>query len=67
MEVSGAGSRLPASKLSPARLQAKVREAMGRRAGAERIAAAFTAAGGPPAAVDAIEARLLGRDPAGPR
>jgi MGT family glycosyltransferase len=54
VEVSGAGSRLPASKLDPDRLRAKVREAMARRAGAERIAAAFEATGGPAAAADAL-------------
>lgn len=58
VEVSGAGARLPASRLNRARLRAKVHEAMGRRAGAERIASAFAAAGGPAAAADAIE-RLL--------
>ncbi|MBN8867912.1 MAG: glycosyltransferase family 1 protein [Solirubrobacterales bacterium] len=54
VEVSGAGTRLPVSKLDHSRLRAKVREAMGRRAGAETIAAAFAATGGPEAAADAI-------------
>ncbi len=54
VEVCGAGSRLPASKLDPDRLRVKVREAMARRAGAERIAVAFAATGGPAAAVDAL-------------
>ncbi len=60
VEVAGAGTRLPAARLRPDRLRSAVREAMGRKAGAERIAAAFTAAGGPGAAVDALEG-LLGQ------
>ncbi len=59
VEVAGAGTRLPACRLRPDRLRAKVREAMTRRAGAERVAAAFAAAGGPIAAADAVEHRLL--------
>jgi MGT family glycosyltransferase len=58
VEVAGAGSRLPASRLRPGRLRAKVREAVARRPGAERIAAAFAAAGGPSAAADALERQL---------
>lgn len=61
VETSGAGTRLPARRLAPDRLRAKVREAMRRRAGAEQIAAAFARAGGPAAAADAFEERLLGR------
>jgi MGT family glycosyltransferase len=59
VEVSRAGSRLPARRLNPRRLQAKVREAIACRPGAERIAAAFRSAGGAAAAADAIEQRLL--------
>ncbi len=59
VEVAGAGTRLPLSKLGPDRLRAAVREAMTRRAGAERIAAAFDRAGGPVAAADAFERELL--------
>jgi MGT family glycosyltransferase len=55
VEVCGAGTRLPARKLSPDRLRAKVREAMECRAGAQRIAAAFAQAGGPVAAAAAVE------------
>ena len=55
VEVARAGVRLPARKLTPARLRAAVREAMKLRPGAERIAAAFAAAGGPTAAADALE------------
>lgn len=54
-----AGSCLPASRLNPRRLRAKVEEAIACRAGAERLAKAFAQAGGPPSAADAIEQRLL--------
>jgi UDP:flavonoid glycosyltransferase YjiC (YdhE family) len=60
VEVSGAGTRLPASRLNPQRLRAKVREATARMPGAQQIAEAFAAAGGAPAAADAIEQRLIG-------
>jgi UDP:flavonoid glycosyltransferase YjiC (YdhE family) len=59
VQVAGAGSRLPASRLRPDRLRAKVREAMTMTEGAKRIQEAFAAAGGPPAAADILEARLL--------
>jgi MGT family glycosyltransferase len=58
VEVAGVGSRLPARRLSPSRLRAKVHEAISRRAGAERLGLAFAEAGGAPAAADAFE-RLL--------
>ncbi len=59
VEVAGAGSRLPAPRLRPDRLRSAVREAMSKKAGAERIAAAFASAGGPRAATEALE-KLLG-------
>jgi MGT family glycosyltransferase len=59
VEVAGAGTRLPARRLAPDRLRARIRQAMSRRPGAERIAAAFARAGGPSAAADAVE-ELLG-------
>jgi MGT family glycosyltransferase len=59
VEVAGAGTRLPARRLRPDRLRAKVHEAIACRAGAERVGRALTAAGGAVAAVDAFEARLL--------
>jgi UDP:flavonoid glycosyltransferase YjiC (YdhE family) len=59
VEVAGAGTSLPAKRLNPERLRQKVREAMTKGAGAARIAAAFEAAGGPRAAAEAFEARLL--------
>jgi len=55
VEVAGAGTRLPASRLRPDRLRGAVREAMGKKDGARRIAAAFDAAGGPRAATEALE------------
>jgi MGT family glycosyltransferase len=58
VEVAGAGSRLPAWRLRPERLRAKVREAVACKPGAERVATAFAAAGGAAAAADAFE-RLL--------
>jgi MGT family glycosyltransferase len=60
VEVAAAGSRLAAGRLRPDRLRDKVHEAIAQTAGAQRIAAAFTAAGGPTAAADAVETRLLG-------
>jgi UDP:flavonoid glycosyltransferase YjiC (YdhE family) len=64
VEVSGAGSRLPASRLSPDRLRLKVREALAKAEGAKRVAKAFAAAGGPRAAADAFETRLIQSRPA---
>lgn len=58
VEVAGAGTRVPSRKLTPARLRAAVAGARERRAGAERIARAFRAAGGPVAAADALESLL---------
>jgi UDP:flavonoid glycosyltransferase YjiC (YdhE family) len=59
VEASGAGTRLPARRLRADRLRSKVRQAIECRAGAERLARAFAAAGGARAAADAIEERLL--------
>jgi MGT family glycosyltransferase len=61
VEVAGAGTRLPAPRLRPDRLRAAVREAISRRDGAARVAAGYRAAGGPPAAADALEALLHAR------
>ena len=46
VEVAQCGTRLPAKKLSPSRLRAKVREAMTMTDGARRVAAGFKATGG---------------------
>ena len=61
VEVAGAGTRLPAARLRADRLRAAVREAMGKKAGAGRIAAAFAGAGGPQAAADALDALVRER------
>lgn len=58
VESAGAGSRLPARHLTPARLRAKVHEAIGKRAGAQRIACAFATKGGAKTAADVFEERL---------
>jgi MGT family glycosyltransferase len=58
VEVAGAGTRLPSNRLSSDRLRRKVLEAIDRRGGARRVAEGYRAAGGPPAAADAVE-RLL--------
>ena len=55
VEVAQAGTRLPARRLSPDRLRTAVREAMGKREGAARVAAGYQAAGGAVAAADALE------------
>jgi MGT family glycosyltransferase len=55
VEVAGAGTRLPAQRLTPDRLRTKVLEAMTKTAGARRVADGFAAAGGPSAAADAFE------------
>lgn len=59
VEAAGAGSRLPTWRLRPGVLRAKVKEAIGCHAGAKRVARSFAATGGPQAAADAFEQRLL--------
>jgi UDP:flavonoid glycosyltransferase YjiC (YdhE family) len=58
-EVCGAGTMLPRARLTPARLRTAVREALGRRAGAERIARAFREAGGAARGVAVLEGLLV--------
>lgn len=65
VEVAGAGTRLPASRLQPARLRAKIHEAINQRDGARRVADGFRAAGGAAAAADAFET-LIAADPQPP-
>jgi MGT family glycosyltransferase len=60
IEVARCGTRLPAKKLSPARLRAKVHDAIGMTAGAKRVAAGFAATGGVSRGADLVELRLLG-------
>jgi UDP:flavonoid glycosyltransferase YjiC (YdhE family) len=59
VEVARAGTRLPAKRLRPDRLREAVYGAIQRRDGAARIAEALAAAGGPSAAADAVETRVL--------
>ncbi len=56
VQVANAGSRLPAKRLRPDRLRAKVRDTISCRPGASRVAEGFRAAGGAPIAADAFEA-----------
>lgn len=58
VEVARAGTRLPASRLRANRLRNKVREAIGCRDGARRIAEAYRATGGPATAASACEQQL---------
>ncbi len=58
VEVAHAGVRLSVRKLTPERLRAAVRRAIEFRPGAERIAAAFVAAGGAVAAANEVEALI---------
>jgi MGT family glycosyltransferase len=55
VEVAGAGTRLPAQRLTPERLRAKVLEAMTKRDGARRVADGFARAGGAVTAAGAFE------------
>jgi UDP:flavonoid glycosyltransferase YjiC (YdhE family) len=57
--VARCGTRLPAKKLTPARLRTKVREAMTMTEGASRVAAGFAATGGVGRGADLIEQRIL--------
>jgi MGT family glycosyltransferase len=65
VQVADAGTRLPASRLRPDRLRKAVREAMEKKAGAERIAATFAAYGGPRMGAEALE-ELLRNHVSGP-
>jgi MGT family glycosyltransferase len=58
VQVAGCGTRLPAKKLTAARLRAAVREAMTMAEGARRVAAGFAATGGVARGADLIEQRL---------
>jgi MGT family glycosyltransferase len=58
VEVAGAGTRLAANRIRADRLRDAVRRAMECRPGAQRIAAAFAAAGGPTRAADLYEGLL---------
>ncbi|MEZ0339160.1 glycosyltransferase [Mycobacterium sp. pV006] len=58
VEVSGAGTRLPARRLTPARLRDAVATAMTLEAGAAAVAEGFAACGGMARAADLVEQRL---------
>lgn len=55
LEVSGGGMQLPATELTIDGLRRAIEQTISRRRGAERIARAFTDAGGAAAAADAID------------
>jgi MGT family glycosyltransferase len=55
VRVAGAGACLSPRRLTPERLLGAVRTALGAQEGTRRVAAAFAAAGGAPAAAVAIE------------
>jgi MGT family glycosyltransferase len=61
VEVAEAGTRLSARRLNPQRLRRKVREAMTKRDGANRVADGFNATGGPTAAAEAVQELLDSR------
>jgi MGT family glycosyltransferase len=61
VEVARCGTRLPAKRLSPPRLKAKVRDAMSMTEGAKRVAAGFAATGGAAHGADLFEQRVIGR------
>jgi MGT family glycosyltransferase len=69
VQLADAGVRLHHKRLSPGRLRAAVRAAIGKRPGAERVARGFAAAGGAAAAADEVEELLAerGRGGAGAR
>ena len=64
VEVARCGTRLPARRLTAARLRAAVHKTMAMAEGARRVAAGFAATGGVGRGADLIEHRL--RQPALP-
>jgi MGT family glycosyltransferase len=67
VELAGAGVRLHYKRLTPKRLTAAARAAIEKRAGAERVARAFAAAGGSKASADLIEELLTSTGTRQPR
>jgi MGT family glycosyltransferase len=60
VEVAGCGTRLPAKKLTAARLRAKVHRAMTMSDGAARVAAGYAETGGVSRGADLVEQRVIG-------
>ena len=67
VEVARAGTRLSPRRLSTRRLRHAVEEAIGRRAGAIRIAEAFARLDAPRTGADALEALVGGSSDKRPR
>ncbi len=61
VQVAACGTRLPAKKLSPARLRLAIRRAMAMADGARRVAAGFAATGGVARGADLIEQCMVQR------
>jgi MGT family glycosyltransferase len=61
VEVAQCGTRLPAKKLTAARLRAKIQQAMTMTDGARRVAAGYAATGGVARGAELIEQYVLGR------
>lgn len=59
VEVARCGTRLPARRLTPDRLRARVLRAMSMTAGARAVARGFVATGGVGHGADLVESRLL--------
>jgi MGT family glycosyltransferase len=65
VEQCGGGTLLSPRRLTPGRLRAAAKEAIGRRAGAEKVRDGFERAGGAEAAASALESLVAaGRQPA---
>ncbi|QVI28259.1 glycosyltransferase family 1 protein [Mycolicibacterium neoaurum] len=58
VEVAGCGTRLPARRLTPARLRTAILDAMSMSGGAATVARGFTDTGGVPHGADIVEAHL---------
>lgn len=60
--TTGCGTQLTPNALTPETLRAAIKQAMNLRAGAQRIAAGFSKAGGAPAAANALESLTARED-----
>ncbi|MFJ9011642.1 glycosyltransferase [Streptomyces canus] len=61
VDIAGAGTRVPAGRLNPRRLRDAVRQAVGKKQQAVRVAEMLTAAGGAPAAAAELEKLIAAR------